>query len=184
MAGATDPHSAGNGALMRLSPVAIRHFTDRGRLSDAAARQTRTTHGAPEAVDASVLYAEILADAIAGRPLSELLRAREGSYTAKIRAIAAGSWRGRHRDAIRGSGYVVHSLEASLWSIGRTSDFRSAVLLAANLGEDADTTAAITGQLAGAIYGCSGIPADWLEKLAWRERLADTANRLFMEGIY
>lgn len=70
----------------------------------------------------------------------------------------AGSWRGKKRDSVRSSGYVAHSLEASLWSVGRTGSFEEAVLLAANLGEDADTTAAIAGQLAGALYGAHGSP--------------------------
>jgi ADP-ribosyl-[dinitrogen reductase] hydrolase len=90
----------------------------------------------------------------------------------------AGSWRGKSRSEIRSSGYVSHSLEAAIWSVGRTADFRSAVLTAANLGDDADTTAAIAGQLAGAIYGVRGIPTAWLDKLAWRERLQSTADRL------
>jgi ADP-ribosyl-[dinitrogen reductase] hydrolase len=66
VAGSTDPSSAGNGSLMRLAPVAVRHWRDRPTLRDVAARQSRTTHAAPEAVDACVAYAELLADAIAG----------------------------------------------------------------------------------------------------------------------
>ena len=89
-----------------------------------------------------------------------------------------GSWRGALRHDIGSSGYVAHSLEAALWSIGRTSDFRSAILTAANLGGDADTTAAIAGQLAGALYGISGIPKEWLAKLAWREEIEQVALRL------
>jgi ADP-ribosyl-[dinitrogen reductase] hydrolase len=65
-----------------------------------------------------------------------------------------------------------------MWCVGRTGDFRSAVLLAANLGEDADTTAAIAGQLAGALYGASSIPEDWLQKLAWQPRIANMARQL------
>ena len=73
---------------------------------------------------------------------------------------------------------MAHSLEASLWSVGRTSSFDRAVLLAANLGQDADTTAAITGQLAGALQGASAIPTAWLTRLAWRDRLETAANAL------
>ena len=73
---------------------------------------------------------------------------------------------------------MLHSLEAALWSIGRTGDFRSAILTAANLGGDADTTAAITGQLAGALYGVSGIPPEWLEKVAWRDVINLKATEL------
>ena len=109
MAGSTDARSAGNGALMRLSPVAIRYWAEREEMREVAALQTRTTHGAQEAVEASVLFAEILADAISGKSQSEVLGARSGSFSPKIQAIASGaSWRGRHR---------ARSLELATWSI-------------------------------------------------------------------
>jgi ADP-ribosyl-[dinitrogen reductase] hydrolase len=197
IAGSIDPKTAGNGSLMRLAPVAIRYWNDPLRLADYAARQSRTTHGAPEAVDACIAYAHLLADAIAGKCASEVLaphkvvgpdRERQYGeryklYANSIEAILAGSWRGKRRDQIRASGYVVHSLEAALWCVGRTSTFRDAVLLAANLGEDADTPAAITGQRAGALYGASGIPAEWLEKLAWREQIEARAQGLFAASL-
>ena len=74
VAGSTRADTAGNGSLMRLAPVALRYWDDRDRLREAAARQSRTTHAAPEAVDACVAYAELLADVIAGRPLVEAKR--------------------------------------------------------------------------------------------------------------
>lgn len=175
LAGSADPRHSGNGALMRLSPVAIRHWDDRTRLRDVAERQTCVTHGSPETIEASLIFAEMLADAIEGRPLPEVL---DSPAARRIK----GGWRGTHRDEIRGSGYVVHALQAAVWAVARTTSFRSAILLAANLGEDADTTAAIAGQLAGAIYGRSAIPKEWLQKLAWRERIEDTAVRLFAES--
>ncbi|MCU9838464.1 ADP-ribosylglycohydrolase family protein [Ruegeria sp. WL0004] len=178
MAGSTDPMSAGNGSLMRLAPAAIRHWRDRARLRDVAARQSRTTHAAPEAVDACVTWAELLADAIEGQPRSAVLRNRPGGYTGVIDGIMAGSWRSKPRHAIRATGYVAHSLEASLWSIGASGDFASAVLRAANLGEDADTTAAIAGQLAGALYGAAAIPVQWWQRLAWADRIEVKAERL------
>ena len=94
-----------------------------------------------------------------------------------------GSWRGRARETIRSSGYVVHTLEAALWSVARTGDFRNAVLLAANLADDADTVAAVTGQLAGALYGLSGIPDRWLERVAWKDRLLESAQRLVSASL-
>jgi ADP-ribosyl-[dinitrogen reductase] hydrolase len=180
-AGATEPHTAGNGSLMRLAPVAIRFWRDRDDLRRIAVLQSRTTHGALEAVSACVAYAELLADAIAGVPAQEVLAARSGDYAGGIGAVMAGSWRGKARHEIASSGYVAHSLEAALWSVARTSDFRSAILLAANLGGDADTTAAIAGQLAGALYGASGIPKEWLAKLAWKPRIEGMARAL-MDG--
>ncbi|HTN15451.1 MAG TPA: ADP-ribosylglycohydrolase family protein [Sphingomonadaceae bacterium] len=183
IAGSTDPMSAGNGSLMRLAPVAIRYWNDRVALRDAAARQSRTTHGAAEAVDACVAYAELLADAIAGIPASEVLQARSDELTGNIAPIIAGSWRGKHRDEIRATGYVAHALEAALWSVSRSGTYAEAVLTAANLGEDSDTTAAITGQLAGALHGMSAIPQEWLEQLAWRTRIEAAASTLFEASL-
>lgn len=176
--GSIDPHSAGNGSLMRLVPVAIRYWDDRPALHDAAARQSKTTHAAPEAVDACVVYAEMIADAIAGRPRSEVLAARGGDWAGRIADVAAGSWRGKARKDINASGYVVHAMEAALWSVGRAPRFDRAVLHAANLGQDADTTAAIVGQLAGALAGAGSLPQTWLTTLAWRERIQSAATEL------
>lgn len=95
----------------------------------------------------------------------------------------AGSWRAKTRHAICSTGYVAHSLAAAVWSVARTTSFRDAVLLAANLGGDADTIAAITGQLAGALYGARAIPQKWRSLLGWNERLTQTAKTLITAGI-
>jgi ADP-ribosyl-[dinitrogen reductase] hydrolase len=182
VAGSTDPMSAGNGSLMRLSPVAIRYWHDGEKRRDAAARQSATTHRAPEAVDACVVFADILADAIAGKRKSDVLVDRSGTWAGAINEIVAGSWRGRRRSEIRSSGYVAHSLEAALWCVGRTSSFEEAVLLAANLAGDADTVAAITGQLAGALYGRDAIPSAWLALLHDEAAISELAARLFAEA--
>ena len=179
MAGSTDPATAGNGSLMRLAPVALVHWADRAKLADVAARQSITTHGASEAVSACVAFAMVLADAIEGKPHYEVLRPRQDDYAGDIAPIMAGRWQDQPRTAIKSSGYVAHSLEAALWAVNETNDFRSAVLLAANLGGDADTTAATTGQLAGALYGLSSMPKDWLAKLAWHEQIISLGERLF-----
>ena len=178
MAGSTDPRSASNGSLMRLAPVALRFWSDRARLDWAAAQQSRTTHGAEEAVEACRGFADMLADAISGKARPDVLAPRVFEGAPEISGILGGSWRQRPRDGIRSSGYVVHTLEAAIWSVARTANFRNAVLLAANLADDADTVAAVTGQLAGAIYGLSGIPQQWLDQIAWKDRLLDTAERL------
>ncbi|TPN53903.1 ADP-ribosylglycohydrolase family protein [Mesorhizobium sp. B1-1-7] len=175
-AGSLDPRSSGNGALMRLSPVAIRHWRSLEAALDVAQRQTRTTHGSPPTIDASCALARLLVKAIEGHPLTELLTGPEAD-------AVEGGFRGVHRNEINGSGFVSESLQAALWAVNRTTDFRSAILLAANLGNDADTTAAIAGQLAGAVYGASGIPEDWLTKLAWRDLLESRADQLFEASL-
>lgn len=190
IAGSTDPQSAGNGSLMRLAPVAIWGVARGEATMRAAAReQSATTHGAPACVDACEGYALILHAAIRGSGFEEALcAATRVVATEPIGAILAGSWRGKARHEIASSGYVAHSLEAALWCVAETESFRDAVLLAANLGDDADTTAAITGQLAGALYGADGIPMDWRAKVAWSERIAEMAIALlngdrFVQGF-
>ena len=96
-----------------------------------------------------------------------------------IARIAAGAYRTKRREDIRGSGYVVASLEAALWCYLHTDSYGDAVLCAANLGDDADTTAAICGQIAGATYGTEGIPEDWLDQLAKGQFIEDIVEQLF-----
>ena len=74
--------------------------------------------------------------------------------------------------------YSVASLEAALWCFANGSDFESTALAAANLGNDADTTAAIAGQLAGAYYGVQRIPAGWMERLHMRDEIESMASAL------
>lgn len=176
--GSTDPRSAGNGSLMRLAPVAIRFWYDRAKLRDVAARQSKTTHAAPEAVDACIAFAEVLADAIEGRSKLEILRARSEPYVGAIGPIMSGQWREKPRTEIRSTGYVAHSLEAALWCVDRARDYRSAVLMAANLGVDADTTAAVAGQLAGALHGAASIPDNWVDRVAWGDQITKKAANL------
>lgn len=145
-----------------------------------AAESSRTTHGAPECVDACRLFARVLCRALAGRPKSEVVSGDAGHFAGapRIAAIANGRYQRKAADEIAGSGYVVASLEAALWSFVTTDSFRDAVLTAANLGDDADTTAAICGQVAGAHYGSAGIPAEWLERLAMVDEITSLADRL------
>ena len=120
----------------------------------------------------------MIASAISGSNLDDVLNIRGEGLTRKIADIVGGSWRGKPRQDIHASGYVAHSLEAALWCIGRTGSFTEAVLTAANLGQDADTTAAITGQLAGALYGEAGIPQAWRDRIVGYERIGEMADQL------
>lgn len=181
-AGSTDPSTAGNGALMRLAPVPMYFVHDEAAVLHNAAQSTRVTHGAPEAVECSQLFAAQLRAALLGRSKSDILQASSpGSLSASVEAIAQGAYMEKDAAQIKGSGYAVESLEAALWCFWRTHSFKEAVLLAANLGDDADTTAAICGQLAGAYYGIQDIPMPWLDKLAMRDEIILLADRLLSE---
>ena len=178
-AGDPDPRTAGNGALMRLAPVAMWFAADPAALRDAARASTRTTHAAPEALDCSELFAELLRRALVGAPKAALLSGpAPAGCTPAVEALARGDWRDKPADAIHGSGYCVESLEAALWCFATTTDFESAVLAAANLGDDADTTAAIVGQLAGAHHGADAIPSRWRERLAMADEIERLARAL------
>lgn len=176
--GSTDPNTAGNGSLMRLAPVALATLHDPGEAERIAAAQSRTTHGAQEAVEACAFFVQLLRQAILGE--ADILRPRAGNGSGRsaVEAIACGSWRGKTRAGIRSSGYVIHTLEAALWAVGSTETFEDALILAVNLAEDADTVGAVTGQLAGALHGASAIPERWLRPLAWRDRIVDLADAL------
>ena len=97
----------------------------------------------------------------------------------RIDEIAQGSFKNLEPPDIQGQGYVVKSLEAALWAFDRSDSYREGCLMAANLGDDADTTAAVYGQLAGAFYGESDIPESWRSKLARRSLIEGFADRLY-----
>ena len=187
LAGDTDPNTAGNGSLMRLAPVPL--FFAKAGAREAVARaaeSSRTTHGAAAAVDACRYMAALIVGALTGASKEKLISPRyapdlwaETPLDPAVDAVAAGSFHTKPAAAIKGSGYVVASLEAALWAFARTDSFEAGALLAVNLGDDADTTGAVYGQLAGAFYGEAGIPARWLEKLYWRAEIAAMAERLW-----
>ena len=178
-AGSEDARSAGNGSLARLAPLAIFFASDADQAEALAIKQSRATHGTPECLDACKLFTAQLLDALSGADKGGATRPRVMSLSSKLLFICAGEWKSKSRAEIRSSGYVVHTLEAALWSVWQTDNFRDAVLTAANLGDDADSVTAVAGQLAGAIYGASAIPADWLSKLAWRAKIEQLAGELF-----
>jgi len=186
--GPTDPHTAGNGSIMRLAPVPLAYAQEPELAIKNAAASSRTTHGAATAVDACRYLAGLIVGAVSDTPKDELLSDRfcpipgywnEHSLVPEIEAIAAGSFKRRDPPEIRGTGYVVRSLEAALWAFDRSATFRQGCLLAVNLGDDADTTGAVYGQLAGVFYGEWGIPEAWRAKLAFRHTIESMAEQLF-----
>lgn len=187
--GDADRRAAGNGPLMKLAPVALAYALHARDAVRFAALSARTTHGAPEAGDACRYFAGLLIGALRGETVSALLHqgvfepvpglwAREPLHP-KVVTVAAGSFRVKEPPAIRGGGYIVDALEAALWALRSTRTFKDGVLAAVNLGDDADTTAAIFGQLAGALYGVDGIPERWRERVAMRQEIIALADALF-----
>lgn len=184
-AGSTDRYAAGNGSLMRLAPVPMLYHRCPVLAVQYAAQSSRTTHGPDEAIDACRYFAWLIMHAINGASKETLLTAldkkvwNDQPLAPAITAIAAGSYKEKSPPEIRGTGHVVAALEAALWAFYHGNDFSEGALLAVNLGDDADTTGAIYGQLAGAYHGMSGIPTGWLGKLYDRDRIIQIADQLF-----
>jgi ADP-ribosyl-[dinitrogen reductase] hydrolase len=177
--GNTSPNAAGNGSLKRLAPIPMFYFPDLEKTIYFAKESSRATHGALECVDACQLFAEMLFRALSGLSKDEILFDTTLNFSAsKIKDIADGSYCQKPINQIHGTGYVVDSLEAALWCFYQTSTFETAILQAANLGDDADTTAAVCGQIAGAYYGESEIPLKWLERLFMQTEISSLAGKL------
>jgi ADP-ribosylglycohydrolase len=175
--GDTSERTSGNGSIMRLAPVPIRYaglypnkVDDLARLAEES---SLPTHASEQCRSACRYLATVLAALIRGedraavlspdwKPLKTLNGLKP--LHPQIQEVAAGSF--RNNPAIEGSGWVVKSLEAALWAFHDAGDFEEAVLKAVNLGDDADTTGAICGQLAGAFWSESGIPKSLRSGLA------------------
>ncbi|MCH7746373.1 MAG: ADP-ribosylglycohydrolase family protein [Chloroflexi bacterium] len=185
--GPTDPSYAGNGSIMRLAPVPMFYAREPREAIENSALSSKTTHGTLVAVDACRYLGALLVGALNGVGKDELLSERfspvpgywdEYPLAPDIDEIAVGSFKRRNPPDIRGTGYVVKSLEAALWAFYHGDSFREGCLLAVNLGDDADTTAAVYGQLGGAFYGEEGIPVSWRSKLAYRGLIESLAKWL------
>jgi len=186
--GSHDPQTAGNGCIMRLAPVPV-FFRDPIEAVHQSGESSRTTHQAPACIDACRYMGGMLRGLIDGATKQQVLApfyhpagAEWKGLDPAIAAVAGGSFKEKQPPAIRGSGYVVQALEAALWAFYHSSTFEEGALMAVNLGNDADTTGAIYGQIAGACHGLDGIPPGWTGKLHGREMILDFAARLHEHG--
>jgi ADP-ribosyl-[dinitrogen reductase] hydrolase len=184
--GDANPSGLGNGSLMRLASVVLAYGEHPKEVDEYAALSSRTTHGARAAVDACRYFAALLLAALHGASAESVLDNSEIKTWARqsldpaVAAVADGSYHRKQPPEIRGSGHVIDCLEAALWAVDSADSFEAAVLAAANLGDDADTTAAVCGQLAGAIYGFEKIPLHWRELLMMGQQFVDFADALFL----
>ncbi|NJK27920.1 MAG: ADP-ribosylglycohydrolase family protein [Coleofasciculaceae cyanobacterium SM2_3_26] len=186
--GSTDVGWAGNGCIMRLAPVPMFYANRPPEAIAFSGDSSRTTHGAATCIDACRYFGGLIWGALHGISKEELLGDRyspvEGYWqrcpflTKEIATVASGSFKEKEPPGIQGTGYVVKSLEAALWAFYKSSSFQEGCLLAVNLGDDADTTGAIYGQLAGAFYGTNGIPIQWRDRIYQKELIETLATRL------
>ncbi len=176
--------ASGNGSIMRLAPVPIRyaHYyaVQLDELSRLAEESSIPTHASEQCVSACRYLATVLAALINGEEREKVLSAdwkplqrlnEINPLHPLVQKIAEGSYRQKKPPEIEGSGWVIKSLEASLWAFHDAENFDEAVLKAVNLGDDADTTGAICGQLAGAYWGESGISESLRSGLARMEMI-------------
>jgi ADP-ribosyl-[dinitrogen reductase] hydrolase len=155
---------------------------DDAQLVHYAGESSRVTHGAPAAIDACVLMAIMMATGIRGGTKDDIIPvalgyAQQHPIQADIANVINGSYR-RQPPFIQGTGYVVKSFEAALWAFHHFDDFKTGALAAVNLGQDADTTGAIYGQLAGAVWGESQIPLQWRQRLVKPREISWRAEAL------
>jgi ADP-ribosylglycohydrolase len=186
--GSTDPQAAGNGSLMRLAPVPLMFTKNPEQAIERSGESSRTTHGAPACVDACRYFGGLIVGALRSTAKADLLSDgycpvpgywKKHPLVPEVAAVAAGSFKKKNPPEIRGTGYVVDSLEAALWALHRTENFRDGLLIVVNLGDDADTTGAIYGQLAAAFYGEKEIPQRWRSKVAHRKLIESMADGLY-----
>ena len=180
----TRQKSDGNGAIMRLAPIAVRHWRVPIEAKRSAAQQSRSTHFSDLSAGACEALAWVLCSLISGDAWEKASKPKPADHWHEsIKAIALENWNERDRDSIHSTGFVVHTLEAAMWAVDTTSSFAAALLKAVNLGDDADSVGAVAGQLAGARYGLTGIPQNWLDVLLHRERIEAIGHQLFDASI-
>ncbi len=191
--GEWDEASNGNGSLMKIAPAALYfHNTDDDQLWIAISEISSITHAHFRSCFCCFVYCKYLIELYKGEEKLEALRKASESIrqlmdsknfstteTQLLDRILTLKIADAEEDEIKSSGYVLHTLEASIWCLLTTSSYKEAVLKAVNLGGDTDTTACVTGALAGVYYGVEQIPGEWVDVLARREDIVDLAKRFY-----
>lgn len=165
-AGSTYEENSGNGSIMRLAPVPIFFHQNIDEARSKSIEHSKTTHASDYVIAAVGRLSDIIVNNIHGNKF-----------------VCPSDIANKSRDQIQSTGFVNHTIEAAQWAVGKTTNFKDAVLLAVNLGVDADTVGAVAGQIAGSLYGYSGIPEEWRSQLIWHDHLVDVAERLYSKTI-
>lgn len=191
VAGNDDQSSNGNGSLMRMLPVSLR-FAEcpQKELLDHVHRASAITHRHPRAQMAGGLFTLVVGELLHGKDaptaFTTALSAFRSFYEPDrwwsaefeyLQLLLAGDLAGRPETEIHSSGYVVHTLTASLWCLLNSSTFEGCVLKAVNLGGDTDTTGCVAGGLAGVLYGVKAVPVRWIRSLARRQEIETLFDR-------
>jgi ADP-ribosylglycohydrolase len=199
LAGGREENDNGNGSLMRILPLvfAIKDLPIKERF-ERTKHVSSITHGHIRAVMACFYYLEFAKQLIEGKTKLDIYRALQTSIPLFFTEIGIDQAEIEHFNRllkaniadlslseIRSGGYVIETIEACIWCILTTENYKEAVLKAVNLGHDTDTTAAVTGGLAGLLYGFDGIPSEWIDALARKsdiEELVERVEKNVMQG--
>ncbi|AEH25190.1 ADP-ribosylglycohydrolase family protein [Pyrococcus yayanosii] len=179
----------GNGSLMRILPATYYAYFKLNSLEERLKLiVSMITHAHPRALIGCSIYSLTVWNILDGMDKLEAyhkaIETAEKYYSresfakelAHYERILSGRIHEVEQSEIRGSGYVVHTLEASLWAFLRNESFADAIKEVVSLGEDADTTGAVTGGLAGTYYGIDAIPGEWLERIEARDYAGGIIN--------
>ena len=187
-AGSHDPAQSDKEVLSRIAPAVMFFFAHSAEAVNQAIQSARITNQSPEVLDCVRVLAAMLYQALSGRDKATVLRPDESLLPAdtlkpRVRRILEGSYARKSPPAISGGGTAADVLEAALWAFHGSRDFRSGALLAVNLGEDSDVTAAVYGQLAGAFHGINAVPGNWRNSLIRKDLLEEMSDRLLTHAM-
>lgn len=191
LAGGFEESDNGNGSLMRILPLVLYiKDLDIDQRYEWTKKVSSLTHAHVRSVMACFYYLEFAKKILEGKEKFQAYAEMQSEMIAffenreintleiqKFSRLLTEDISTLNETDIHSRGYVMYTLEASIWCVLTTSNYKEAVLKAVNLGEDTDTTAAVTGGLAGLIYGAENIPKDWLEVVARKADIIELANR-------
>ena len=193
-AGGRSESSNGNGSLMRILPVPLAELgCDLGVFCDRIARASAITHAHDRSKLACMLHGLLVRALMHGESPAAANACAAGEFRKRyaahpefsnFSALLNPDLRSQHESAIQSSGYVLHTLTASIWCLLTTDSFSECVLKAVNLGDDTDTTGCVAGGLAGVFYGVDAIPADWMAALPRQEDLRSLFEAFVSKTIH
>lgn len=192
LAGGFDERDNGNGSLMRILPLVL-HIKDLDIETryDWTKKISSITHAHVRSVMACFYYLEFAKKIIEGKDKFQAYNELQSELTQyfeqrkinpieifKFSRLLGEDISKMEEDNIKSSGYVIDTLEAAIWCILTTNNYKNAVLKAVNLGHDTDTTGAVTGGLAALIYGMDNIPKEWINTLARKDDIINLTLNL------
>ncbi|MFA6845568.1 MAG: ADP-ribosylglycohydrolase family protein [Sphaerochaetaceae bacterium] len=187
--GGTTEYNNGNGSLMRILPLAMFIKAQKitfGQAMEITSDVSSLTHGHLRSKMACCIYVTIALQLLEGKPLKQSIKdglaqaqdyCKDKSEYAHFHRIFSQDFKTLKENEINSSGYVIDTLEASLWCLLNTSNYHDCILKAVNLGDDTDTTASVSGGLAGLAYGMEGIDKDWREGIARPDLINEICER-------